>query len=575
MTPRSCLMSSPLPPGRSDALPSASTRRRRAPWTKAVVGALALAALPASALAAAAENIGTRRELFVDQALVERLSGGAQLRLHQPIPQEVSLSHDIPWEGSGSGYHSVFQDGDRYRMYFKAYEISPLREADRNQPEVHPLFCAYAESDDGIHWRRPELGLHAFKGSTANNIVMVSGRQGSLFVDAGHPAVFRDDNPAATPDARYKAILRSDTPEGPRGLLAFKSPDGLNWTPMADHPVITNGAFDSQNLAFWDGERGVYRAYWRYFDRGSSDQPYVGVRSIRTGTSKDFLHWENEADVVFPDAPPTHLYTNAVKPYHRAPHLLIGFPARYVERELKGTMDDSRGKAPPEKMQQWSPSMRALPDPEHRRLRASASERYGTALTETVLMASRDGVSFKRWTEAFLAPGIERPGTWNYGNQYVAWHVVETRSALAGAPNELSFYAVENYWSERGSTLRRYTLRLDGFVSAWAPMSGGEVLTTPIRFSGDTLTLNFASSVAGGVRVEIQDEAGRPLPGFALADCAPVFGDAHERPVTWLSGARVGTLAGQTVRLRFELLDAHLYAYRFAPAAAAPSASQP
>jgi hypothetical protein len=226
-------------------------------------------------------------------------------------------------------------------------------------------------------------------------------------------------------------------------------------------------------------------------------------------------------------------------------------------------------------MQQWSPSMRALPDPEHRRLRASASERYGTALTETVLMASRDGVSFKRWTEAFLAPGIERPGTWNYGNQYVAWHVVETRSALEGAPNELSFYAVENYWSERGSTLRRYTLRLDGFVSAWAPMSGGEVLTTPIRFSGDTLTLNFASSVAGGVRVEIQDEAGRPLPGFALADCAPVFGDAHERPVTWLSGARVGTLAGQTVRLRFELQDAHLYAYRFAPAAAAPSASQP
>jgi hypothetical protein len=106
-------------------------------------------------------------------------------------------------------------------------------------------------------------------------------------------------------------------------------------------------------------------------------------------------------------------------------------------------------------------------------------------------------------------------------------------------------------------------------------MSGGEVLTTPIRFSGDTLTLNFASSVAGGVRVEIQDEAGRPLPGFALADCAPVFGDAHERPVTWLSGARVGTLAGQIVRLRFELQDAHLYAYRFAPAAAAPSASQP
>ena len=536
---------------------------------------LGIAVVGSARVGAEAVEIGTRRELFIDQALVERLTGRAELRLHQPVPQEISLVHDVPWEGSGSGYHSIFRDGDLYRLYYKAYEISPLREADRNQPEVHPLFCAYAESDDGIHWRRPELGLHAFKGSKANNLVIVSGTQGNLEVDAGHPAVFRDDNPAAPPDARYKAILRSDHPKGPRGLLAFKSPDGLRWTPMADRPVITNGAFDSQNLAFWDGEREVYRAYWRYFDRGSPDQPYVGVRSIRTATSKDFLHWENEADVVFPDAPPAHLYTNAVKPYHRAPHLLIGFPARYVERERKGTMDDSRGKATPEKMRQWSPSMRALPELEHRQLRASASERYGTALTETVLMASRDGVHFKRWTEAFLTPGIERPGTWNYGNQYVAWHVVETRSPLEGAPNELSFYAVEGYWSERGSALRRYTLRLDGFVSAWAPMAGGELLTKPIRFSGDTLTLNFASSVAGGIRVEIQNEAGRPIPGFALADCAPVFGDAHERPVTWLSGARVAALAGQTVRLRFELQDAHLYAYRFAPVPNTASAPQP
>ena len=572
-TSRAAVLRRPLATNASASRPRAGSGFHRAARVLLVLGIAGLGFSPRAA--ATPVEIGTRRELFVDQALVERLTGGAQLRLHQPVPQEVCFVHDVPWEGSGSGYHSVFRDGDRYRLYYKAYEISPLREADRNQPEVHPLFCAYAESDDGIHWRRPDLGLHAFNGSTANNLVMVSGTQGNLVVDAGHPAVFRDDNPAAPPDARYKAILRSDHPKGPRGLLAFKSPDGLRWTPMADHPVITDGAFDSQNLAFWDAERGVYRAYWRYFDRGTPDKPYVGVRSIRTATSKDFLHWENATDVVFPDAPPTHLYTNVVKPYHRAPHLLLGFPARYVERELRGTMEDSRGKATPEKMQQWSPSMRALPELEHRQLRASSSERYGTALTETVLMASRDGVHFKRWTEAFLSPGIERPGTWNYGNQYVAWHVVETRSPLEGAPNELSFYAVERYWSERGSALRRYTLRLDGFVSAWAPMAGGELLTKPIQFSGDTLTLNFASSVAGGIRVEVQDEAGHPLPGFALAECAPVFGDAHERPVTWLSGARIGTLAGRTVRLRFELQDAHLYSYRFAPTPNPASAPKP
>jgi hypothetical protein len=191
------------------------------------------------------------------------------------------------------------------------------------------------------------------------------------------------------------------------------------------------------------------------------------------------------------------------------------------------------------------------------------SERYGSALSEGLLMASRDGVNFKRWNEAFLPPGIEREGTWNYGHQYLAWHVVETKSDLPGAPNELSLYAVESYWTPPGSALRRYTLRLDGFVSVQAPMSGGELLTVPVRFSGRELTLNFATSAAGSVRVEIQDEQGRPLPGFALADCPPHFGDTVERAVTWRKGRDVSSLAGQAVRLRFVLQDADVYAFRF------------
>ena len=62
--------------------------------------------------------------------------------------------------------------------------------------------------------------------SRQNNITIASGRIGPLNVDAGHPAVFKDDNPAAPADARYKAILRSSKPNG---LLPFQSPDGLNW----------------------------------------------------------------------------------------------------------------------------------------------------------------------------------------------------------------------------------------------------------------------------------------------------------------------------------------------------------
>lgn len=488
-------------------------------------------------------DVGSRRELFVDGYLVDRLAGKAELCLHHPVPHEIVIVHDAPWEGSGCGYHSIFKDGDRYRMYYKAWQLT-VTPGKVNTGE-HPLFCCYAESSDGVNWRKPELGLNEFKGSKANNIVIASGKFDGVNADAGHPAVFKDENPAAPPDARYKAILRSN---GPKGLLAFKSPDGLHWSPMTNAPVITAGAFDSQNLAFWDGTRHEYRAYWRIFTAGTTDEKNwkpAGHRAIRTATSKDFLTWDAQADVRYLDSPPEHLYTNQVKPYDRAPHLLIGFPTRYIERG-------------------WSDSMRALPEREHREWRAGASERYGVAITEGLIMASRDGVNFKRWNEAFLRPGIERDGTWNYGHQYIAWHLVETKSQLEGAPDELSLYATESYWTGNSSALRRYSLRMDGFVSARAPMGGGELVTKTLRFKGKRLAINFATSAAGGVRIEIQDPKGQALPGFGIEDCPVLFGDSIERAVTWKTGADVSPLAGQPVRLRFVLQDADVFAFQFA-----------
>ena len=176
-------------------------------FAAAICLTIAVAAAVAQNLAAEPIAIGSRRELFVDAALIDRLSGSARLNLHHPTPQEVAVVHDAPWEGTGSGYHSVFQDGDRYRMYYKAWHLDVSD--GRLKSDRHPLYCCYAESDDGIRWRKPELGLYAFSGSKKNNIVMVSGKMGPLSVDAGHPAVFKDDNPAVAPDAQYKAILRS------------------------------------------------------------------------------------------------------------------------------------------------------------------------------------------------------------------------------------------------------------------------------------------------------------------------------------------------------------------------------
>jgi hypothetical protein len=478
-------------------------------------------------------DVGLRRELFVDDVLIERLDG-AQRRLQHPVAREIAIVHDAPWEGAGSGYHTVIRDGDLYRMYYRGSALG----VDNGKLKIGREVYCYAESRDGITFKKPNLGLFEYNGSKDNNIIGTG-------VGVHNFAAFLDTNPNCKPDARFKA-LAGTAEEG--GLFAFKSADGIRWSLMRKEPVVTEGAFDSQNLAFWDQTAGRYRAYFRTFTQGITTGKVwkpAGFRAIRTASSDDFLDWRNEADLTYRDSPDEHLYTNQVAPYFRAPHILIGFPTRYIERG-------------------WSESMRALPELTLREQRAAGHLRYGTSLTEGLLMGSRDGVHFERWNEAFLRPGPERPGTWLYGHQYIAWHAVETTGSLPGAPNEISLYASEGSWHGDSNSMRRYTLRLDGFVSINAGWNGGELLSKPLTFDGNQLTLNFATSAAGSIRVELQDAEGQPIPGFTLDDCAEVFGDAIERTVTWKSGSDVSSLAGKPVRLRFHLQDADLFSFRFA-----------
>lgn len=490
-------------------------------------------------------DIGARRELFVDDLLVDSLQNATR-RLHAPTAREVAIRHDAPWEGAGSGYHSVIRDGDLYRMYYRGSQLG----VDKGKLKLGAEVYCYAESRDGVTFTKPDLGLHEFNGSKNNNIIWTG-------VGTHNFAPFLDTRPDCPAESRFKALGGLPS-QG--GLFAFHSADGIRWSLLRKEPVVTEGAFDSQNLAFWDPTAGKYRAYFRTFTEGVTTGKVwkpAGFRAIRTATSDDFLSWDHYADLTYKDSPAEHLYTNQVAPYFRAPHILIGFPTRYVERG-------------------WSPSMRDLPELEQREQRAAAHLRYGTALTEGLLMASRDGVRFERWNEAFLRPGPERPATWLYGHQYIAWHAVETPSTLPGAPPEMSLYASEGSWHGPGNDIRRYTLRLDGFVSIQAPLRGGELVTKPLKFRGDRLTLNFASSAAGDIRVEVQDAAGKPLPGFQLDQCPPIFGDSLARTVGWDGGPDVGKLSGQTIRLRFVLRDADLFAFQFgeAPSSAPSSATK-
>ena len=515
-------------------------------------------------------EIGSRLELMVDDFLIARLSGGAALRLNRPVPREVALVTDRPWEGNSCTSFAVFQDGDIYRMYYLGRQFVTTQAL--LDETSHPDFVCYAESSDGIHWERPELGLVEFNGSSKNNIILSS-------EDSACPsrafAPFKDANPAAEADARYKAwAARFPMLDGsasrpghswevPDGLHALKSADGIRWTPMCDGPVIADGLLDSQNVAFWDTVRGEYRDYHRNEFRieKTGEEPYGGQvragpagpgvrgsrygRDLRTATSSDFINWNEPEYVDYTQGRVDEIYNNAILPYFRAPHVFVGFPTRYVDHG-------------------WSEAVEDLPELSERRLRASVSERHGSALTDALFMSSRDGHIFNLWPESFIRPGLRPEDNWVYGDGFPGWGIVTTSSLFDRAPNELSIYVSEGYWRGESMNLRRYTLRVDGFASVQAPLSGGDLVTKPLTFAGNCLRVNFSASAAGSVQVEmLRDQMDEPIAGFSLDDCVELLGDDIERIVRWSGGCDVSSLEGVPVRLRFVLRDADLYAFQF------------
>ena len=118
-------------------------------------------------------------------------------------------------------------------------------------------------------------------------------------------------------------------------------------------------------------------------------------------------------------------------------------------------------------------------------------------------------------------------------------------------------------YDQRTAHLDRMTLRIDGFASVNAPYIGGEMVTKPFRFSGKELEINYATSAAGSLRIEVQEANGVPVAGCALDECPEVIGDELERIVCWEGGGDVSRLAGTPIRLRFVMKDADLFSLRF------------
>jgi len=454
-------------------------------------------------------QLNSQLELFVDHYLIDTLTG-TRLVLQKPRDEGPVLKFDKPWEGMFCGYITIIKDGETYRAYYRG-----LPEAGKDGTSLETT--CYAESKDGIHWEKPNLGLFEVNGTLENNVILANA------APVTHNfSPFLDIKPGVDKSQRFKALGGT----GKSGLIAYVSADGIRWKKLQEKLVFSKGVFDSQNVSFWSESEKCYICYFRVWTEGG----YNGFRTVGRTTSKDFVQWTDPVKMSFGDTPYEHLYTNQTHPYFRAPHIYIAIAARFM------------------------PGRQVLT--EKQALLLDVNPKYFKDCSDAIFMTSRGGSRYDRtFMESFIRPGIGLQN-WVSRSNYPALNVVQT------GPAEMSIYVQQDY-AQPSAYLRRYSMRLDGFASVSAPYKGGEMVTKPFTFSGKKLHLNFATSAAGEIRVEIQDADGRPIPGYSLDDSQTLIGNETERTVAWANGEDVSQLAGKPIRLRFVMKDADLYALHF------------
>lgn len=523
-------------------------------------------------------DLGTKRELFIDDFFIHSLEGDVAKRTHEMIPDDIILTLDEPHENtnnSAASYSSLLYDGKRYLFYYRAYS----RLATKSAPEGRSgyILCV-AESTDGINFRKSPVNLHA----SGYNVVLDSDSTACLIqngeenVCPGVATAFYDTNPACPGNERYKMIVTNE--KAGCFMFLFVSPDGYDFKlKCGPFKLGERSAFDSANQAFYDPNIGKYRLY----HRGIRLAGPTWKRTIMTHVTEDFitfteqkwLRFDEEFDSLF--ARGQELYTNGIRPYFRAPHILLGFPMRYVDGSVTPGMHlpspyheytpntDYDG--------EWNSRVFARPNLAIREVYVKKMLRQALAATEGVLITSRDGSNFTGVPESLIKPPPQ-DDSWVYGSGTVAIGMAVTKSRFGhGAPDELSFYAVEGNWSDNVARYRRYHIRMDGFVSLHFGMKGGIMVTPRFTFTGGRLSVNIATGALAGFSAEIRDENGCPIPGYSFEESLPEIGDDLEMIARWKQrGPDLRPLEGKVIQLAIRAYQADLYSLCFLPWAPDP-----
>ena len=460
---------------------------------------------------------------------------GIRLVLTPAEKSEVVIAVDRPWEGHQIAHVTVRQDEGKYRMWYGA----------RSGTGPSEQFLCYAESEDGIGWNKPELGLFEFEGSKKNNICLVGphAMRGSVFIDEnpsggdrykklGHSPRWYDEagNEISSKEGLAKwqelgeqGYNRDEVRQRVRLVgthRAMTSPDGIHWTVLKE-PVF-EGFCDTQTVAYFDVQRTMSVGYFRT----SID----GRRAVGMSETEDFTTWPVPTPIFAPDAldgPSDSLYTNA---YSRYPgtDLHLMFPAVFHQ---VGDYSDIQ------------------------------------------LAVSTDGRNWSRPSrEPVITCGDEANGEGGWVAVGPALFVLpDGRFAVPCTGRAMRHHEVY-YRTRTGDAHVRWAMwpehRLGGIR---ADGRGAFTLESRVIRDGE-LVVNYETDRGGWIRAALYEniphppEPVDPVPGYSFDECERVCGDRFRQSLRWNGSSDLSPLAGKKINVRFEMNRATLYAFELGTA---------
>ena len=464
-------------------------------------------------------NTGTNRYFVWDRRVVDEEKTTAALVQHSPVKQDKVFTTDKPWEGDISDSFNIVDTGDLYIMYYSTYDTKD------------DVKICVAQSEDGIIWEKPCLNIVGFNGDKNNNILFDSSSGIISFF------AFEDVNPKAANSKRYKAVALMED----NSIMTYTSADGISWK---ENKAVENISISSESKdvtlasAFWNKHSKKYFCYFSVYNNGKYE--------IMQSTSNNFKKWTESEKISFTSELDFSLRTANVIPYMRSDEMLIGFPMRITEIDKHDT-DVNFDKD-------------------------SAED---NRLTDALLISSVDGINFDVSGDAWIVPGPQHDSNWSYGDCFVANGIISTPSLHSdkGQDDELSVYVAENMFSDRGTSLARYTLRTDGFASYNAGFNTEKLVTKPLKITGSRMTVNFRTSTDGYVYVRVVDENGQlykdieyTLEGGTVYTVPEytsykMIGDRVDREVVF--NGDFSKLKGKTAVIEFYMSDADVYSFSF------------